>query len=69
MIHTFDHNPPHCHVYRTQPGRDTARVGLDPVELWDYIGFKPQELATIMNIINANQARLLAVWDGIYPGR
>ncbi len=69
MIHTDDHAPAHCHIYRLSPGRDTARVGLDPVEVWDYIGFKPHERTAIMDIINRNQAKLLAAWDSLYPVR
>jgi len=69
MIHTADHTPAHCHVYRLNTSRDIARVKLDPVELWDYIGFKPSELAAILDIVRHNQSTLLAVWDSIYPTR
>ena len=69
MIHTLDHGPAHCHAYRISSSKDTARVKLEPVELWDHVGFKPQELARIMELIEQNQAHLLEVWDSMYPTR
>lgn len=63
MIHTGDHPPAHCHVYKAG---NMAQVNITPVGLRKDKGFKPRETRRILSIARRRQAELLAAWNELY---
>ena len=65
-IYPNDHPPAHVHVVRA--GKE-ARVGLDPIVVYNNWGFNNRELSKIQDIIEENQSLLLAEWDNYHAER
>jgi len=66
IIYTRDHPPAHVHA---KSGAQEAKIGLDPIDIMENWGFKPQEIRTIVKIIQTHQQELLARWDELYSER
>jgi hypothetical protein len=62
-ILTRDHDPAHVHVYRAG---DAAKIGLGDEENGPYlmlnVGMKAKDLRQALEIVEQNQAMLLAAW-------
>jgi hypothetical protein len=55
--------PPHIHVDREN---STAKFWVEPVSLARNIGFTPQDLRNIQNIIKKHQVLFLEKWYGYF---
>ena len=66
VIYVKDHPPAHAHV--KSAGKE-AKIRLDPVEVLENWGFKPQEIRAILAIIQDHQRQLLEKWDEFYSSR
>jgi len=61
-LYFFSHEPnepPHIHVDR---GEATIKVWLDPVEVSKSRGFRAHEIREVVEMVVANQTRLLEAW-------
>ncbi len=55
--------PPHVHVDK---GGATAKIWIDPPALARNLGYKPKELAIILEFVRENQKNLLDSWYGYF---
>ncbi len=55
--------PAHVHVDRDAA---SAKVWLEPVALARNVGFRPPELRTVIDLVEANQAELVERWHEFF---
>lgn len=66
VIYTKDHSLPHVHV---KSAEKEARITLDPVDVLDNWGFRPDEIRAILELVQAHQQGLLRKWNEFHAGR
>ena len=65
-FHFYSHEPnepPHVHVDR---GGASAKIWLESVAVARNMGYKPRELATIIEIVRARRGMMLEAWHGYF---
>lgn len=55
--------PPHVHVAH---GSNDAKVWINPVSLARVGGFRPHEVARILDLVGEHQLQLLEAWNGFF---
>lgn len=64
IIYYNDHEPAHVHVKKD---KNEVRIQLEPIQIMDNHRFKPNEIKTILRLIEKYQTLLLDTWNAIHP--